>query len=377
MVSIDRNCALPLHVHVASFEQNYKNSVNRIQCIRRQTIALNCMSPVYKWTRKQRCDGLLASPECTKSKFVRTMILASRRLEDIGDVLADNSGFITKRLLQLSKCYVKECDHKAYFADLAASMVARSIALLIRFGSLNTLKALGGVAFGASMLCSLIAITANGGGLRQWQANLIKSDTPYNNHYRSTAKIVGRFCRKQLGSKLNNKKIAPTMNKTYEVKAKPSVKLISPSELVNNPKYNHTHGAWLLKASVATFKFLNKMVVSWDKHIGYQLGKRTSPFLGRLISTQLMLSACAFIAAYSGFFFLPIKIPLAVIGVSACLIAISVGYAGWKIANRELILKAKAHSRNEKKARSLQQNFNELPNKWQFKLRTKNLQEVA
>lgn len=318
---IDSTSFSQISTDLSRISDKYQDSTRRFQQARRTARANNTYDAVCIWSTGARWDGVLCRPETVTNPLTRYLISASRRLEELGEISADMSGFVEKYIFK-----ILGGNESFGFKKIVASAVARSISSLARIGPLNAFKIVGCGLFGLSLLTSAMAIAFNGGGLRQHQANRIGRP--------SKSRIIKHSMQKRTADwlKNHNRLARPTAAIS---RCGNRLNFASLDELVRTQKSHPPLVQGLLNASLLSFKVVNKLFVSWDKHLAYHCAKTLTPYVGSLIGTRLTLCLFSGVAASLTIALDPLNLSISLIGIAACGVAALLAAAALTIAKRQ------------------------------------------
>lgn len=306
---------------LTNFSDRYRDSSKRFHDYRRVVRAYNTFDGVSRWTRGARWDGVLCRPEAIGNPLVRSLISASRRLEELGEISADLSGFVEKYTFK-----VLGGGESFGFKKILSSAVARAISSLARIGPLNAFKIIGCGLFALSVLTGAAAIAINGGGLRQYQADKISRP--------SKSSVIKKSLQKRTAEFVSNNKLVRNLKESNFIDIK-MCNLGNMDHLTQNKKNYSPVVRFLLNSSIFTFKVINKFFVSWDKHIAFHTGKLLAPHVGGLLGTRLTMCIFSGIAAALTIVMDPINLSLSLIGIAACGLAALLAATALALAERE------------------------------------------
>lgn len=305
---------------LCNLSDQYQSSSRRFQQTRRLIRSHNAFDSVRTWSNGARWDGVLCRPEAVSSSVIRNLISLSRRLEELGEISADMSGFVEKYTFK-----ILGGNESFGFKKLVASAIARSISSLARIGPLNAFKLVGCGLFALSVVASATALALNGGGLRQTQANRLGRP--------SKSRIIKKSLQKRTAEWLTRNISGVSRNPITRLNR--SLDCASLECLMQNRKRQSPIVQALLTASLISFKVINKLFVSWDKHIAFHSAKLISPYMGNLLSTRITLCVFSGVAAAMTIVLDPINLSLSLIGIAACGVAALMAATALAIAKNQ------------------------------------------
>ncbi|WP_138517920.1 hypothetical protein [Limnobacter alexandrii] len=282
-------------------------------------------------------DKTLAYPEQYKSRTVRALIHLSKHMEELAESLADISGLaerLTRNLISSGE--------KSDMALVIASGVGRVISGQLNFSGMAIHKVAGAGLYAVSSILSIAALGLIKAG---WGARRTEPETEHarrkSNFESSTYLIVARrlidIKESLLGKVLHNTDESgsrrPSIFHRWAIhlsRQKHSV----PQHMCCRRKANcnyiwqnlHQYGRVtrsLMHVAYGIFQGINKLLVSYDKHLGaaignYLLKKKTGAILGcRLGMTVSVGSAAALSIPLS-----PFLIGVSTVGAMACGVAL-------------------------------------------------------
>lgn len=283
------------------------------------------------------CDRALVVPEQYRSRGLRALIHLAKHTEEIAESIADISGLaerLTRNLISSGE--------KSDMALVIASAVGRIISGQLNLGGMAVHKVAGAALYGVSSMLSLAAVGLIKSGLvtRRTTAEIALAQKR-SNFDSSAYLIVARkllTIKERLLSEILNKVDEPGSRRNGTIHS--WVKHMSrhqssvPQHLVSKRQANcnyiwqnlHQYGLVtrsLMHMAYGTFQGINKLLVSYDKHIGvaignYLLGKK----LGSVLGCRLGMTASVGAAAAISVPLSPFLIGISTVGAMVCGIAL-------------------------------------------------------
>lgn len=283
------------------------------------------------------CDWSLVVPEQYRSRGLRALIHLAKHSEEMAEGIADLSGLaerLTRNLISSGE--------KSDMALVIASAVGRVISGQLNLSGMAVHKVAGAALYGVSSILSIAALGLINSGLatRRTEAEIAKALT--RSSFDSSAYlIVARkllACKEQLLTKILNKTGKPESRRhcviqswaRYMSRHRSSV----PQHLTSKRKANcnyiwqnlHQYGPVtrsLMHIAYGTFQGINKLLVSYDKHIGvaignHLLGKKLGSVLGCRLGMTVSVGAAAAISVPMS----PLLIGISTVGAMACGVAL-------------------------------------------------------
>lgn len=283
-------------------------------------------------------DQTLAFPEQYKSRGIRALIHLGKHLEELAESCADISG-LTERLTR----NLISSGEKADIAQVIASAIGRVISGQLNLAGMAVHKVAGASLYCLSSLTSLAVV-----GLSKTKCGRLRSAAEIEHAKRnSTFDSSGYLliARKLLAAKEHM--LCKALEKTGEPNCKASaaihkwVKFMSrhqrsvPEHLVSLRRANcnymwnnlHQYGPVtraLMHFAYGMFQGVNKLLVSFDKHIGVAIGTQVlgKPF-GTVLGNRLGLTLSVGGAAALSVPMSPLIIGISTVGAIACGVALT------------------------------------------------------
>jgi hypothetical protein len=285
----------------------------------------------------QVCDRSLVVPEQYRSRALRALIHLAKHSEEMAEGIADLSGLAER----LTRNLISSGD-KSDMALVIASAVGRIISGQLNLSGMAIHKVAGAALYGVSSILSIAALGLINSGLTtsRTEAEITKALTK-SSFDSSAYLIVARkllSCKEQLLTKILNKTGKPENRRNsviqgwvkYMSRHRSSVSQHLTSKRKANCNYIwqnlHQYGPVtrsLMHIAYGTFQGVNKLLVSYDKHIGfaignYLLGKRLGSVLGCRLGMTASVGAAAAISVPMS----PLLIGISTVGAMACGVAL-------------------------------------------------------
>ena len=285
----------------------------------------------------RRFDHILACPERINSKSLRALIYASKYLEEIGEAVSDFSGWIERGLRNTISG-----GNKNDLAQVLGAGVGRVISGFASTPGFAVHKAVGACLLGLSTLTGTLAVlgvTAFAG-----QRKLLSAHRPlqagghfetsiYQEIAEGTSKAKASLL-KRLMNRLDRSGYSKdhAMNKWC--------RHLSPDHTIHTEsdswaRRTHSNYIWknlhqygrltkaLMYSAYGLFQGVNKILGSYDKYLGSELGKRLfAKKLGNLLGLKLGLCLAAGLAAGISVPMAPLVVGISTVCACACAFAL-------------------------------------------------------
>lgn len=322
---VDRN---PLR-RLDRYIDNYEPSFERMAKARNAIRSNDC--------RVQRFDHILACPERINSKSLRALVHASKYLEELGEAISDLSGWIERAWRN-----VLSGGNKNDIAQVLGSGLGRVISGFASTPGIAVHKVAGACLLGLSAITgglAVVGVTALGAKRR-----LFTEHRPLNQggHFETSIyqEVAGAT------SKAKSKVLNRLMNKLDKAGYPQEHALhkwcrhLSPHHTIHNESDNwarrtHCNYIWknlhqyggvtkaLMYSAYGVFQGVNKIMGSYDKYLGAELGKRViAKKLGNLLGLKIGLCLAAGVAAGLSVPMAPLVVGLSTVCACACAFAL-------------------------------------------------------
>ena len=284
-----------------------------------------------------RADRILACPERVNSKALRALIYASKYLEEVGEAVSDISGWIERA----SRNMVSG-GNKNDIAQVLGSGLGRVISGYANAPGFSVHKAAGACLLGLSTVTGALAVL----GVKAFgeKNGLIAENRSLNEggHFETSLyqQITERTVKVKAG--LLNRFITKLDKEGYprDHAIHRWCRHLSPHHTIHNESDNwarrtHTNYIWknlhqygrvtkvLMNCAYGVFQGVNKILGSYDKYLGTELGKRLfAKKLGNLLGLKLGLCLGAGIAAAVSVPMAPLVVGLSTVCACACAFAL-------------------------------------------------------
>lgn len=312
-----------------NYVNNYDTGFERIAKLRAKILA--------KAGHTHEFDRALVLPEQYRSRGLRALIHLAKYTEEIAEGIADISGLaerLTRNLISSGE--------KPDLALVIASGVGRVISGQLNLAGMAVHKVAGAALYGVSSILSLAALgmIKTGLGTRRIQAEVSHAGT--KSHFDSSAYLS--VARTMLASK--ERLLSAILNKIGKREDRRHcviqrwVKYMSrrqssvPQHLVSKRRTNcnyiwqnlHQYGPLtrsLMHVAYGTFQGINKLLVSYDKHIGVAIGnKLLGKKIGSVLGCRLGMTASVGTAAAISVPMSPLLVGVSTVGAMACAVAL-------------------------------------------------------
>jgi hypothetical protein len=280
-----------------------------------------------------RYDQILAHPERFKSKTVRALIQLSQYLEELGESVADLSG-LTERIARNTISSGEKND----LAKVMSSALGRIASSQLNMFGFALHKAIGSSAYFLSALLSagVLAYVGTGRAALRTPQELQRIKFGKTHHQslylavaRKALQIKERHIHKILSSTngRNETSIRIVRKLAKSISRKHSsfpAHMVSQRRAHSNYILNnlHQYGALtrgLMQFSYLTFQGVNKLLVSYDKHLGTAFGKHVlAKSNGDVFGCRLALTASTAAATAISIPAAPLIVGISTIGAIAC-----------------------------------------------------------
>lgn len=308
-----------------NYMNNYDMGFERIAKLRAKVLGGTDDAHMY--------DRALVVPEQYRSRGLRALIHLAKHTEEMAEGIADISGLaerLTRNLISSGE--------KSDMALVIASAVGRVISGQLNLGGMAVHKVVGAALYGISSILSLVALglIKSGHAARRTQNEVSLARTRSN--FDSSAYLI--VARKLLAGK--ERLLTKVLDKAGEPGSRRNdticrwVKHMSrhqssvPQHLVSKRQGNcnyiwqnlHQYGPVtrsLMHMAYGTFQGINKLLVSYDKHIGTAIGNYLlNKKLGNVLGCRLGMTASVGAAAAISVPMSPFLIGISTVGAMAC-----------------------------------------------------------
>lgn len=315
-------------VRVCSNE--YETGYQRIRRVRANTDRVQ--------NRARTFDQVLAHPEQFQSRTLRGLIHLSRYMEELGEATSDISGLTERAVRNLISS-----GEKNDMAKIIAAALGRVVSAQLNLFGVALHKVIGTACYGLSSILSvgvLAFATSRHAKLRspeQIERSLLRGNNHHSGYLLVAKKLLGM--KEQQLEKVLRKTSGKGSSKQYAIHrwAKRMSRnhgsvgehLSSQRRTHSNYMLNnlHQYGAvtrGLMQFSYLTFQGVNKLFVSYDKHIGTALGRRiVGKHAGDMLGCRLALTATVGGAAALSIPMSPLIVGLSTAGAIACGVALT------------------------------------------------------
>lgn len=312
-----------------SYMRDYEMSFDRVSKVRKAVLANPSQLHTF--------DQILAYPEQYKSRSIRALIHLSKHVEETAESCSDLSG-VAERLTR----NILSAGNKSDLAMVIASGVGRIIAAQLNLFGVAIHKAAGACLYCLSTLIGLAAVGlahSNYGSLRslaEIEHAKRHSSFDYSGYRLIALKLLTtreRMLRNVLErTEKPNNKVTATIQKWAKYMSRHQRSC--PPYLVSQRRTNcdyiwnnlHQYGPVtraLMHFAYGVFHGINKLLVSFDKHLGVYLGnkvlgKALGPVLGCRLGQTLSVGTAAAISVPLS----PYIIGISTVGAMACGVAL-------------------------------------------------------
>lgn len=304
---------------------SFDTSFERVAKVRASVLSGN--------NRLHSFDHALAYPEQYKSRTIRALIHLAKHTEEIAEGFADISGLaerLTRNLISAGE--------KSDMALVIASAVGRVISGQLNLGGMAVHKVAGAALYGISSILSVAALGLFKLGMdaRRTDAELAYARTRSKFDSSAYPIVAGKLLasKEQFLTKIMDRTGEPGNRRScaiqrwakYMSRHRSSV----PQHLLSRRRANcnyiwqnlHQYGLVtqsLMHLAYGTFQGINKLLVSYDKHIGVALGDHVlSKPLGNVLGCRLGMTVSVGAAAAISVPMSPFIIGISTVGAVAC-----------------------------------------------------------
>ena len=303
----------------------YETGYQRIQRVRQRK--------GLSQTKTRSYDQVLTHPERFKSRGLRGLIRLAQCLEEIAEATADISG-LTERLTR----NILSSAEKEDFAKIIASALGRVVTSQLNMFGFALHKAIGTAFYGLSSVVSVAVLayaTSKYAQLRSPQEieRLAMRESSYPGTYvlvarkllgikeRQLEKLIDKTSAKTTPGHCALSRWARSMSRNHRINPEnlASHRRTHSSYILNNLHQYGSLTRGLMKLSYVIFQGVNKLFVSFDKHIGTALGrnivaKKTGDILGCRLALTLTVGAATALSIPMS----PLLVGLSTVGAIAC-----------------------------------------------------------
>ena len=284
-----------------------------------------------------RFDRILACPERIKNKPLRTIVHVSKFLEELGEAISDLSGWI-----ECGSRNLLSAGNKTDIAQVVGSGLGRVLSGFASAPGFSVHKVAGACLLGLSVITgslAVIGVTAFG-GKRKWldeQRPLNRKGHFETSIYQEIAGVTSKAKSRILSRFMNRLEMA---GYTKDHALHKWCRHLSPDHTIHNEsdswaRRTHSNYIWknlhqygrvtkvLMNCAYGVFQGVNKILGSYDKYLGTELGKRLfAKKLGNLLGLKLGLCLGAGIAAAVSVPMAPLVVGLSTVCACACAFAL-------------------------------------------------------
>jgi len=312
-----------------NYMNNYDMGFERVAKIRAKVLS--------KTGHTHGFDKALVLPEQYRSRGVRALIHLAKHTEEMAEGLADISGLaerLTRNLISSGE--------KSDMALVIASAVGRVISGQLNLGGMAVHKVAGAALYCVSSILSIAALGLIKTGMTTLRTEAEIAQATTRSSFDSSAYlIVARkllACKEQILTKILDKTGKTENRRNCAIQS--WVKYMSrhrssvPEHLVSKRQANcnyiwqnlHQYGLVtrsLMHIAYGTFQGINKLLVSYDKHVGvaignHLLGKKLGIVLGCRLGMTVSVGAAAAISIPMS----PFLVGISTVGAIACGVAL-------------------------------------------------------
>lgn len=312
-----------------TYMRNHETGFERISRVRQNVL--------NKTAHTHSFDQRLAHPEQFKNRGIRALIHVAKHLDELAESCADISG-VTERLTR----NLISSGEKADLSLVMASALGRVISGQLNIGGVAVHKVAGAGLYALSTLLSVAALAltcSQSVGIRSEaeieqarrtssfdsSAYLLISEKLLDKKETMLGKLLDRIGTPKSGTRKSIHKWARFMSRQHRLKA---------TNLEVNRR-THSNYMWqnlhqygpvtraLMHTAYGTFQGVNKLMVSFDKHLGTGVGKfLLSKRNGEVLGCRLGLTAAVSLSAAISIPLAPLIVGLSSLGVAACGVAL-------------------------------------------------------
>lgn len=318
-----------------TYMSNHETGFERISRVRQDVL--------NKTRGTHSFDQRLSHPEQFKNRGIRALIHLAKHLDELAESCADISG-VTERLTR----NMISSGEKADMSLVIASAFGRAISGQLSLGGVAVHKVAGAGLYALSTLLSVAALAlacSKNVGIRS-EAEIKKAMEASN--FDSSAylvvakklltikeavlgKVLDRIGSPDCGVRKSIHKWARFMSRHHRV-ANTNLAIYRKTHSNYMWKNLHQYGPVtraLMHTAYGTFQGVNKLMVSFDKHVGTAMGKYLlSKSKGEVLSCRLGLTVAMSAAAAVSVPMAPLVVGLSTLGIAACGVAfLAIGMA--------------------------------------------------